>query len=289
MTVKNILIAIVLCNLTMIHSWPIGINPKVVGGVEVDSISEFPYQTAIFARWKTGSTLCSGSILSPKFVITCAHCIKGSHNVSVFYGSEKLSTLNYGKNQIVSSENYRIHPNYSTYFNDIALIKMNFDIEFSSKFEKLLTFSYISFFISKTESVKSLRLQNFFETTSNYDNKKLQMASWGVHSNANAISDELRSAKMEVISRDECAQTFPSRLITQSVICTRNSHCSGDSGSMLVDKTESGEFVAIGIASFAYETCREGETKPSVFMRISNYFDFIEANSDLIISKFVDY
>lgn len=90
---------------------------------------------------------------------------------------------------------------------------------------------------------------------------------------------------MEIISRDECTQTFPLSLITQSVICTKTSHCSGDSGSMLVDKNAYGEFVAVGIASFAYETCKEGKTKPSVFMRISSYLDFIEANSDLIVLK----
>lgn len=133
MTVKRLLIGLLLCNFPLIYTWPIDINPMVVGGVEVDSITTFPYQTLIFARWETGSTLSSGSILSAKFVITCAHCIKGSYNASIFYGSEKMSALDYNKNQIVLSENYRIHPDYSTYFNDIALIRMNFDIKFSGK------------------------------------------------------------------------------------------------------------------------------------------------------------
>lgn len=134
MTVKRFFFVFVLCNLQLIHAWPTGIIPKVVGGVKVDSITTFPYQTVIFARWQSGSTLSSGSILSSTFIITCAHCIKGSHNVSVFYGSEKISNLDYNKNQVVLSENYRIHPEYSTYFNDIALIKMNFAIKFSGKF-----------------------------------------------------------------------------------------------------------------------------------------------------------
>lgn len=131
MRVNHILF--VIFKFTTIYASPIGISPMVFGGVEVDSITRFPYQTVIFARSSSGSSLSSGAILSPKYIITCAHCISGSNNVSVFYGSEKISSLDYNKNQVVLSENYRIHPEYSTFFNDIALIKMNFDIIFSGK------------------------------------------------------------------------------------------------------------------------------------------------------------
>lgn len=137
MTIIRCLVGLVLCNLALIHSLPLGFKPKVVGGVEVNSMTEFPYQTVIFARWNFGSTLCSGAILSSNFVITCAHCLSGSKNASVFYGSKRLSTLDYERNQVVSSENYRIHPDYSAYSNDIALIKMNFKINFSGEFQSL--------------------------------------------------------------------------------------------------------------------------------------------------------
>lgn len=108
------------------------------------------------------------------------------------------------------------------------------------------------------------------------------MASWGYYSTENTISDVLRSAKMQVISRKKCSEFFPTSLISESVICTESSHCSGDSGSLLVDENEEGEFEAVGIASFAYASCIEGVTRPSVYMRISSFLSFIELNSDLI-------
>lgn len=132
-------------------------------------------------------------------------------------------------------------------------------------------------------SVKSLKLPSSLDSIVSYETEMLLLASWGHYSNDNSISDNLRSAEMEVISRDECTVSFAPPLITQHVICTKNSHCSGDSGSMLVDKNENNEFVAVGIASFGYENCKEGEMKPSVFMKISSYLSFIEANFDLII------
>lgn len=132
--------------------------------------------------------------------------------------------------------------------------------------------------------MKSLKLPSFIDSTTSYVDSTLQLASWGLYSNENVVSDLLRSSEMEVISQENCLKAFPPPLITELVICTKNSHCSGDSGSMLVDKHEHGELVAVGIASFGFNSCSEEVIRPSVFMKITSYLEFIEANSDLIIS-----
>lgn len=130
---NQIVIVFLLINLAVIRSSPIDHRARVIGAVEVESISIFPYQVAMFARFDTGSSFCSGSILSSKFIVTCAHCLVGSHNVSIFYGSGDLANLDFDTNQIVDKANYRIHPSYSEFTNDIALIKMNSEIEFNGK------------------------------------------------------------------------------------------------------------------------------------------------------------
>lgn len=111
------------------------VNNKVIGSI-VASIEKFPYQTAIFAQQETVAVFCSGAILSANFVVTAAHCLVGSHNASVFYGSGKLSALDFDRNQVIPSSNYRIHPKYTTFFNDIALIELLWTIEFSGKYDK---------------------------------------------------------------------------------------------------------------------------------------------------------
>lgn len=136
---NQIVIVLLLINLAVIRSSPVNLKAKVMGAVEVESISRFPYQVAMFARFETGSAFCSGSILSSKFVVTCAHCLVAvavqnlvsSNNASIFYGSGDLSNLDFETNQIVDKANYRIHPNYSEFKNDIALIEMNSAIEFN--------------------------------------------------------------------------------------------------------------------------------------------------------------
>lgn len=146
MKVKMMLIVIFLNCLAIVCSSPIEVKRKIIGSVEVDSITQFPYQTMIFARYDSSTMFSSGAILSSKYIVTCAHGLVGSSSSSIFYGSEKISNLDFSKNQVVLSENYRIHPNYSTYFNDIALIQMNFAIEFSGELKnisKISSFNHV--------------------------------------------------------------------------------------------------------------------------------------------------
>lgn len=36
---------------------------------------QFPYQAWLIVRTKTGSHLCSGSLVTDRFILGCAHCI----------------------------------------------------------------------------------------------------------------------------------------------------------------------------------------------------------------------
>lgn len=128
------IIGVFLINFALIiSSWPIVDLSNAVGGVEVNSTGRFPYQVAMFIRFPSATSFCGGSIISRRLILTCAHCLIGSNSVSIYYGSEKLSNLDFDQNQVVYSENYRIHPQYSSYVNDVALIRMNTAIVFSSK------------------------------------------------------------------------------------------------------------------------------------------------------------
>lgn len=130
---KIIVITVLLFKLfAFAHSMPA--KAKVIGSEVVESIESFPYQTAIFTQHDESRTaFCSGSILSESFVVTCAHCLVGSSYARVFYGSGKLSALDDTSSQTVNNTNYRIHPKYSSFVNDIALIELPVAIEFSGK------------------------------------------------------------------------------------------------------------------------------------------------------------
>lgn len=129
----KIAVVLFLCNLVIIHTNPISYKSKAIGGFLVESPTVFPYQVAIFSRLETVSHFCSGSILNEKFIVTSAHCIEGSTSASIFYGINSIAAVDFSKNQVVDQANYRIHPNFTTFYDDIALIEMNFEIEFSGQ------------------------------------------------------------------------------------------------------------------------------------------------------------
>lgn len=130
--------------------------------------------------------------------------------------------------------------------------------------------------------MKPLQLPRAEDVTNAFEDKKLSMASWGYYSDEKEISENLRFVEMEAISLTECATTYPPPLISSNVICTKESHCAGDSGSMLVDKSINGEYVAVGLASFSYDNCEGIKPRPAVFMRVSSHLDFIMNFIDLI-------
>lgn len=110
-----------------------------------------------------------------------------------------------------------------------------------------------------------------------YLNRHLILASWGLYSTTESpYSDTLRSALMEISSLEECSQQIPSTYLTEFVLCSYDSHCSGDSGSMLVESQLDGTFTAVGVASFGLGTCHEDHRRMSVFMRISSYIEWIK-------------
>ncbi|KAG5679063.1 hypothetical protein PVAND_008660 [Polypedilum vanderplanki] len=244
------------------------LSSRILNGNIVNTIDQFPYQVAIFARRNNLSlTLSSGAIISCKFILTCAHCIKDSSQANIYYGMTSFDQISEENYQVINNSSYRIHPNYSTFKNDIAIMLTSHDIQFNDK-------------------IKPVRLPSRSEAFSNYEHSEtLKLAAWGIYSNAQEISNNLLYANIQMLSTNECERIFGSFLITDQVICSQTLHCSGDSGSLLIDhNVDNDDFLAVGIASFAnYETCTEGVNHASAYMRVASYLDFINEHTSLIV------
>jgi secreted trypsin-like serine protease len=109
------------------------LGSRILNGNEAESIAQFPYQVAIFARRGLILNLSSGAILSQRFILTCAHCIKDSQSASIYYGLTSFDDAIAENYQLIVSDNYRIHPNYESFKNDIAVILTNHEIQFNGK------------------------------------------------------------------------------------------------------------------------------------------------------------
>lgn len=110
-------------------------TPLIVGGEKTKN-GEFPHMAAI--GWRSlDETLefkCGGSLISEKFVLTAAHCNRadGAAPTVVRLGDQNLKSRTDGLSEVdIPIAEFITHEQYrrSSYYNDIALIKLSRSVE----------------------------------------------------------------------------------------------------------------------------------------------------------------
>lgn len=100
-----------------------------------------------------------------------------------------------------------------------------------------------------------------------------------------ATSPVVRFVSLPVMTNAQCALTFPGTVIASNICgagANGRSACNGDSGGPF-NVIRNGQSVQVGVVSFGLAAgCEVGG--PSVFARVTSFFDFIEANSNIVIA-----
>lgn len=99
---------------------------KIVGGTQVDDISQRPFQVAVL--WY-GSLLCGGSWIGGNKVLTAAHCCHGSSASSISVRAGSTSYASGGT--VYDVERVEMHPRYddSTIANDACVLVLKTDVD----------------------------------------------------------------------------------------------------------------------------------------------------------------
>ncbi|XP_026752647.1 chymotrypsin-2-like [Galleria mellonella] len=242
-------------------------NARIVGGIEAAN-GAHPHMVALTNGVLVRSFFCGGSIISPRTILTAAHCI------SAVYSSGALSSnlrgivgtnrWNQGGELYAFTRNLT-HQNYvsSTIKNDIGLLYTTTEIVFSSIVRSI-----------------PLSYQNIGAGIA------VRAAGWGRIRAGGPVSATLLQLDIETISGQQCVEGVAQASIdfNQSAphvephieLCTLHSPgfgvCNGDSGSALA-RVDSG--VQIGIVSWGFP-CARGA--PDVFVRISGYQNWLIQN-----------
>ncbi|GAB0098539.1 Peptidase S1, PA clan [Sergentomyia squamirostris] len=247
------------------------ISDRVVNGVEARD-GQFPYviwmtvyEGYLFRR---ASHNCDGTIISPNWILTAAHCILHSDSflniVSYDIRAGRVLQSEYTQFDRIYEEDAFAHPGYndSTLDNDIALLKSHgFDIN--------------------TETVQSVALapREWANGDVSYLGKTFILAGFGYASDNGQRPRRLLWAKVPYVPRAECEGAYGGE-IPETVICaddyeipTHNS-CRGDSGGPIVLKTPSGKVIEVGISSFGFRICSSG---PGAYTNVAMFRDWIDS------------
>ncbi|XP_016965598.2 LOW QUALITY PROTEIN: trypsin beta, partial [Drosophila biarmipes] len=218
---------------------PAKIQSRIVGGTST-SVSTTPY----IVQLRRGSNLCGGSLLTERWVITAAHCVKG-HSASDFTVRAGTNTLD-GSDGVTSSvESIYVGQKFTTKTMnmDVALLKLS----------QSLTGTNIGTIAMATTRPKA--------------GATVRIAGWGItREGSTSASKTLEAAQIRVVKQKKCRSNYRGKAtITKFMICARaagKDACSGDSGGPV---TRNNTLVAI--VSFGYGCARTGY--PGVYTAVA--------------------
>ncbi|RXN17070.1 chymotrypsin-like protease CTRL-1 [Labeo rohita] len=225
------------------------LNDRISGG-ENATAGVWPWQVSIHDI-QLGHHYCGGTLIAKDWVLAGAHCFDRTVSRVI------------------------VHPDYGhpPFDKDIALVQLSSSVPFSDYIRPVCLAAAGSVFDAGTES---------------------WVTGWGYLQPEGPVSDMLQEVMLPVVSNSDCDHAYTGVVgitITNNMICSGQdgkSVCPGDSGGPMVSRKGS-LWIQSGITLMSENQCNAELNYPSLFIRVSQYQDWIQSNTGSDQPGFVDF
>ncbi|XP_077303209.1 serine protease 33-like [Lithobates pipiens] len=241
------------------------VSSRIVGGTDALD-GEWPWQVAVIDKESDGEYLCGGSLISPEWVMTAAHCIHKPIQVSnykIYLGMYQLG-VNSSHTVVANVRKIIVNSNFTSDGDpgDIALVWLATPVNYTQYIMPICLPSSITTFPCGTEC---------------------WVTGWGTRSyGGNLIRNGvLQEVMVPLIDRNTCQTMYKNGGRTEKIqydqICAGymnggKDSCQGDSGGPLVCKVK-GVWYEVGIVSWGIG-CAE-ENYPGVYTLVMAHQNWI--------------
>ncbi|XP_068619450.1 CLIP domain-containing serine protease HP8-like [Battus philenor] len=257
-------------------------NDRIVGGTVTD-LDEHPWLALLrYDKPKGWGFYCAGVLISSRYVLTAAHCLKGNDLPSTW----RLTQVRLGEWNISSPRDCfqedcsptakdisvaelipheKYDPSNVHQQNDIALLRLSQDVDF-------------------TDFIKPICLPTTPEQRMNlFTGYDMEVAGWGKTENTTMSQIKLK-VRVPVVDRATCDRVYmkAGRTISDKQLCAGGEEgkdsCRGDSGGPLMGQLQTAQnWFVFGVVSYGPSPCGTSNW-PGVYTRVGSYVDWILAN-----------
>ncbi|MEP5052789.1 MAG: serine protease [Alloalcanivorax venustensis] len=252
-------------------------TPRIIGGDDA-SQNEWPWMAELDIAFTATNQfgLCGGVLLTPRWVMTAAHCLIDDNGnfVNASDITVRLGSVFLGDGAPYSSDGYGIPQGYQpsitpAFDNDIAMIRLATPGPDQANRPS----------IAGAAQLNALQAAPFAQR-----DEALTAIGWGLTSrNGTEPADRLQEVALDYIQTGSCKNAWGSGFNTNTMVCAAELNpvqgrdqdtCSGDSGGPLFIGDDIDPYV-IGLTSFGQPQC--AGNLPTVYTSVQSQVPFVEA------------